>query len=118
MVNYDQREPPYGRYPDSWVNGLPGLGRNAMRVLLKFWQRLEFDPHGNAAASYPRAKMADELELSEAQITEATRQLKEKGLLSVKYPGHNGQATTYNVCPGKPWPARRRFGHGGRRTAA
>ena len=109
MAKTEPRKEPFGRYYGLWVKDLPSLGRNALRVMLTLWEVLDFDSHGNASAFYSRAKMADELNLTEAQITEAVRQLKNKGLLSVKYPGHNGSATVYNVFPGKPWPAKPRF---------
>ncbi len=118
MTRNEPRKPPFGRFYDPWVNDLPNMGRNAMRVMLKLWEHLNFDAHGNATASYPRARLADELKLTEKQITEATRQLKEKGLLSVKYPGHNGAATIYNIFPGRPWPAERRFGRNGKGAAS
>ncbi len=81
------------------------MGHNELRILLTLLERLDFDEHGNATAWQPRAVMAESLGLSERQVSDAVRRLREKGVISVKRPGCNGHATVYNVMPGKPWPA-------------
>lgn len=96
---------PYGRIYGPWLKDLPRMGHNEWRVLLKLLEQLEFDEHGNASAWQPRAKIAEGLGLSEDQVSDAVRRLRDKGVLSVKHSGCNGHAAVYNVVPGKPWPA-------------
>lgn len=81
------------------------MGHNEWCVLFKLCERLDFDGHGNATAWRPRAEIAEELGLTERQVSGAAGRLVAKGVLSVKRPGHNGRATVYNVRPGKPWPS-------------
>lgn len=113
----ETRQGPYSRIYAPWVQSLPYMGSRAWLVFLKLCERLEFDEHGNASAWYGRQEMAESLGLSERQVSEAVRQLTEKGALSVKTAGHKGRATVYNVMPGHPWPRKATIGPSKRRRA-
>lgn len=105
MASSRDRKGPYARLYGPWLKGLPPMGHNEWCVLFKLCERLEFDGHGNASAWRPRAEMAEELGLTERQVSDAVGRLVAKKVLSVKRAGHNGWATVYNVLPGHPWPA-------------
>ena len=106
----DSRRGPFSRLYGQWLDRLAraGAGRTQTLVLLCLCERLEFDKHGNASSWYPRAELAERLEITESAIHNAISGLIEKRLISVKTAGHKGRATVYNVFPGIPWPSQRR----------
>ncbi|OUO46005.1 hypothetical protein B5F79_08645 [Olsenella sp. An285] len=110
----DNRRGPFSRLYGPWLDRLAGTGagRAQTLVLLCLCERLEFDKHGNATAWYPRAELAERLEVTEDSVSKAVSGLIEKRLISVKRTGHKGRTTVYNVFPGIPWPSQRCHGEG------
>lgn len=108
-MSHRLRTGPFSRLYGQWVDALAesGAGRLQILVILCLCERLEFDSHGNATAWYPRAELAERLEVSESTLHRAVSGLIGKKLLSVKRAGHKGRATVYNVFPGIPWPTQR-----------
>lgn len=104
MASSRDRKAPYACIYVPWLKGLPPMGHNEWLVFAELCKRVYFDGHRNAWASQPRAKMAEELGLTERQVSDAVGRLVAKKVLSVKHPGHNGWATEYYVMPGHPWP--------------
>lgn len=109
MKSRNLRKPPFGWYYLPWIKRLPPMGDKEWRVLCWLFGHQQFDPYGNATASCPRAEMAEELGLTERQVSDAAGRLVAKKVLSVKCPGHNGHTTDYNVLPGHPWPSLPKF---------
>lgn len=95
-----------GRYtclPDEWTRPLLGGGVLSIEaaVLVKLCRQKDWTADGRVFVTGGSASIAAELGITEANVNEAIRRLKRKGILSTKAPGKRGHAAEYYITLGK-----------------
>lgn len=93
----------YTRLPDEWTRPLLDGGVLSIEaaVLVKLCRQKDWTADGRVYVTGGSASIAAELGITEANVNEAIRRLKRKGILSTKAPGKRGHAAEYYITLGK-----------------